>query len=305
MLDTMVSMIAGGTGRDGSADSRSSGSSSDGALVAAPGGRLVMLKRKSADEDEMDGAAQSKKVCTETDSASESSSESEDARGSIRFLSSLTNVIIKPAQKPTPTYTGVDEWVPKEMEEIAEFPMESVDKYKKVHPNVEAPKKFMLLNGEFSVVASLEKLTEEMNLRASENSPKQHKQQDSREERLTKNELTDNEDQKKKKEKEAKEEEEMKRGDKVLYHLAITLYNEKNTKYVMSLYRSHKLADVVALCERCRENPELFRVFPKNVNIKEYLHLIFMELRDNMTWKSVHISSKIGLLEFFENMSTS
>ena len=42
-----------------------------------------------------------------------------------------------------------------------------------------------------------------MNIRASEqNSPRQHKHQDSREEKLTKNELTDNEDPKKKKEKE-------------------------------------------------------------------------------------------------------
>ncbi|EFP00763.1 hypothetical protein CRE_21172 [Caenorhabditis remanei] len=306
MIDSMVTMIAGSSGsREGSADSRSSGSSSDGAIVAGPGGRLVVLKRKSADEDDSDGAALSKKMCTENnDSQSDlSSSEAEDTKGSIRFLSSLTNVIIRPSQKPAPTYAGADEWVPKEMEEIAEFPIESVDKYKKVHPNAEAPKKFMLVNGEFSVVASLEKLTEEMNIRASEqNSPRQHKHQDSREEKLTKNELTDNEDPKKKKEKEDKEEEENKKGDKVLYHLAITLFNEENKKYVMSLYRSHKLADVVALCERCRENPELFRVFPKNVNIKEYLHLIFNELRDNMTWKSVHISSKIGLLEFFENM---
>lgn len=297
----MVTMIAGSSGsREGSADSRSSGSSSDGALVAAPGGKLIMLKRKS-DEDEEDGSAQSKKACIENDSASECS-EAEDARGSIRFLSSLTNVIIKPLKKPKPTYSGDDEWVPKEMEEIAEFPTELIDKYKKVHPNVEAPQKFKLVNGEFSVVASMQKLTEEMALRTQENSPRQHKHHDSREERLTKNELTDNEDQKKKKEREAKEEEEAKKGDKVLYHLAITLFNEKNEKYVMTLFRSHKLADVVALCERCRENPELFRVFPKNVNIKEYLHLIFMELRDNMTWKSVHISSKIGLLEFFENM---
>lgn len=58
--------------------------------------------------------------------------------------------------KPSPVYNGADEWVPKDMDEIAEFPMESVDKYKKVHPNVEAPKKFKLVNGEFSVVASLE-----------------------------------------------------------------------------------------------------------------------------------------------------
>ncbi|CAP26033.2 Protein CBG05582 [Caenorhabditis briggsae] len=304
MLDSMVTMIARSSGsRESSAESRSSGSSSDGALVAGPNGKLVMLKRKSTDEDEEDGAAMSKKPCLESDSASESS-EAEDAKGSIRFLSSLTNVIMRPAQKATSTYSGADEWVPKEMEEIAEFPLESIDKYKKVHPNAEAPKKFMLVNGEFAVVASLEKLTEEQALRAQENSPHQHKHHDSREERLTKNELTDNEDQKKKKERDfrAKEEEEAKKGEKVLYHLAITLFNENKEKYVMSLFRSHKLADVVALCERCRENPELFRVFPKNVNIKEYLHLIFMELRDNMTWKSVHISSKIGLLEFFENM---
>ncbi|NP_001368732.1 phospholipase A2 [Caenorhabditis elegans] len=304
MIDTMVTAIAGSSGsREGSADSRHSGSSSDGAIVAGPNKRLVVLKRKSEDDDAPDGAAKTKKHCEDTDSiASESScNDAEDTKGSIRFLSSLTNVIIKPLVKPSPVYNGADEWVPKDMDEIAEFPMESVDKYKKVHPNVEAPKKFKLVNGEFSVVASLETLTKEMNARVAEqSSPDHHKREDSREERLTKNELTDNEDPKKKKEKEAKEEEELK--NKPLYHLAITLYNENNEKYVMSLFRSHKLADVVALCERCRENPELFRVFPKNVNIKDYLHTIFHELRDNMTWKSVHISSKIGLLEYFENM---
>ncbi|CAL2047836.1 unnamed protein product [Caenorhabditis brenneri] len=303
LIGSMVNMVSGGSdSRESSADSRSSGSSSDGAIVAAPGGRLVVLKRKSTDEDMQDGAAQSKKICPESESSSEASSDVEDAKGSIRFLSSLTNVIIKPLSKPVPTYKGDDEWAPKDMDEIAEFPLESVEKYKKVHPNVEAPKKFKLVNGEFSVVASLETLTKELNARMSENSPKHHKKEDSREEKLTKNELTDNEDPKKKKEKQAKEEEEAMKGDKTLYHLAITLFNEKNEKYVMSLFRSHKLADVVALCERCRENPELFRVFPRDVSIKEYLHLLFQELRDNMTWKSVHISSKIGLIEFFENM---
>lgn len=298
MIDSMVNMIAGGSGsRESSAESRSSGSSSDGAIVAAPGGRLVVLKRKSTDEDEPDGAAQSKKLCPENEPSSESSSDAEDSRGSIRFLSSLTNVIIKPLTKTIPTYKGDDEWAPQDMDEIAEFPLESVEKYKKVHPNVEAPKKFKLVNGEFSVVASLETLTKDMNARMSES-----KKEDSREEKLTKNELTDNEDPKKKKERDSRAKEEEEEKNKALYHLAITLFNEKNEKYVMSLFRSHKLADVVALCERCRENPELFRVFPKNVNIKEYLHLLFQELRDNMTWKSVHISSKIGLIEFFENM---
>lgn len=38
----------------------------------------------------------------------------------------------------------------------------------------------------------------------------------------------------------AKEEEELK--NKPLYHLAITLYNENNEKYVMSLFRSHKVS---------------------------------------------------------------
>uniref|UniRef100_A0A1I7V2V7 phospholipase A2 n=1 Tax=Caenorhabditis tropicalis TaxID=1561998 RepID=A0A1I7V2V7_9PELO len=305
MIDSMVTMIAGKSeSRESSADSRASGSSSDGAIVAGPNGRLVVLKRKSTDDEaEPDGQAQSKKLRPEQKNESsaslESASEAEDARGSIRFLSSLTNVLMNP-KKEESTYKGDDEWVPKDMDEIAEFPQEICDRYKKVHPNVEAPKKYKLVNGEFSVVASSEMLSKEINSRMSETTPKHHKKEDSREEKLTKNELTDNEDPKKKKEKEVQEEEEAK--NKPLYHLAITLYNEKNEKYFLSLFRSHKLADVVALCERCRENPELFRVFPKNVNIKEYLHLIFNELRDNMTWKSVHISSKIGLLEFFENM---
>lgn len=341
MIDSMVTMIAGHSGsREGSADSRQSSSSSDGALVATPGGKLVLLKRKSDDEeDEQDGSAISKKRCkeltedmkNESSSSLESNNEAEDAKGSIRFLSSLTNVLTRPLQKPVPTFKGDDEWAPKEMDEIAEFPLELCEKYKKLHPNAEAPKKFKLVNGEFSVVASTEALAKEAAARmAEQSSPRGHKKEDSREEKLTKNELTDNEDKQKKKEKDfrAKEEEEAKKGDKPLYHLAITLYNEENARFVMSLFRSHKLADVVALCERCRENPELFRVFPKSkaqeqdlpeekhheenlvfrighdkyVNIKEYLHLIFNELRDNMTWKSVHISSKIGLLEFFENL---
>lgn len=75
------------------------------------------------------------------------------------------------------------------MEEIAEFPQESLEKYKKVHPSLEAPKKFKLVNGEFSVLASAENLTEALT------SPriKGHKHEKSREEKLTQNELTDNE----------------------------------------------------------------------------------------------------------------
>uniref|UniRef100_A0A8R1IDJ3 ANK_REP_REGION domain-containing protein n=1 Tax=Caenorhabditis japonica TaxID=281687 RepID=A0A8R1IDJ3_CAEJA len=215
-----------------------------------------------------------------------------------KFLSSLTSVIIKPSQllkKTCPLYADTsDHWVPNDFEEIAEFPQESLEKYRKVHPNVEAPKKFKLVNGEFSVLASPETLTKEV----STTSVNTHKQEKSREEKLTKNELVGNDDKKK------KEEDQKKENEKLLYHLAITLYNENAEKYVMSLFRSHQLAEVVALCERCRENPELFRVFPRNVNIKEYLHLIFNELRDNMTWKSVHISAKIGLIEYFENLPT-
>ncbi|CAI2352760.1 unnamed protein product [Caenorhabditis sp. 36 PRJEB53466] len=286
-LGTMVTMMTGS--REGSSDSTAS---SEGSSIAVAGSnnRVVVLKRKSAEEESSDGETATKKANSDCpdDNSPGNGSEAED-RASIRFLSSLTNVIIKPTQllKKTAAFSGADQWVPKEMEEIAEFPTDSLDKYKKVHPNVEAPKKFNLVNGEFSVLASVQTLSKEIV------SPKTQRAEKSREEKLTQNELTDNE-----KKKENAEEEK----PKVLYHLAITLYNEKHEKYVMSLFRSHKLADVVALCERCRENPELFRVFPKNVNIKEYLHLIFNELRDNMTWKSVHISAKIGLLEFFENL---
>ncbi|CAJ0952462.1 unnamed protein product, partial [Mesorhabditis belari] len=50
-------------------------------------------------------------------------------------------------------------------------------------------------------------------------------------------------------------------------HLVLTIHPNagpnKNREFSLSLYRSRKVTDVVALCERCRECRKLFRYFPR------------------------------------------
>ncbi|CAB3396955.1 unnamed protein product [Caenorhabditis bovis] len=194
----------------------------------------------------------------------------------------------------TPKYSGVDSWVPADNNEIAEIPKNVLDKYKKVHPNIEAPQKFVLKNGEFTVLTC-----------AVADKPKQVKGADeSRTKKLTNSKLNKTEVAHSQSDSAIKEKEKATEKDthEPLHHLAIKLSIDDGQKYVMSLYRSSKMSDVVALCERCRENPELFRVFPKDVVVKDFVNLIFNELRENMTWKSVHIAAKIGFIEFFRNM---
>ncbi|CAI5451243.1 unnamed protein product [Caenorhabditis angaria] len=292
-FDSVVNMITGDGNEDGSSNDSSNNNSETAILTAGSQNTAVVLKRKRRSDSNYEEASTSKKSSSEDDG-----SDKEDL-GALRFLSSITSVIINPLRRSI--YSGDDSWVPADCEQLAEFPKELLDNYKKVHPNVEAPQKYNLVNGDFAVLVSKASLDEAGSKR------KTKSEQKSREEVLTNNPLNASAEKTPSAEKTSKEEIKEKTSsieqiEHPLHHLAITLYDEKNSKYVVSLFRSHNFENVVALCERCRENPELFRSFPRDVDIKEYLLTIFNELRENMTWKTVHIAAKIGLIEYFEEM---
>uniref|UniRef100_A0A8R1IIF4 Uncharacterized protein n=1 Tax=Caenorhabditis japonica TaxID=281687 RepID=A0A8R1IIF4_CAEJA len=92
MIGTMVTMITGPSSRHGSTESTSSGSSgSSGAIVAGSGNRVVVLKRKSGEEEDGQGQSGEPKPKKSSSPESDSSSSSEsDNRASIRiYLSSI------------------------------------------------------------------------------------------------------------------------------------------------------------------------------------------------------------------------
>ncbi|CAJ0580056.1 unnamed protein product, partial [Mesorhabditis spiculigera] len=97
------------------------------------------------------------------------------------------------------------------------------------------------------------------------------------------------------------------RDKQPLHHLVLTIHpnagpSMENREFSISLFRSRKVTDVVALCERCRECRALFRYFPKGKdNTIFYYVKLLGYLQVKMLWKVEHIGALVGCKEFFEN----
>ncbi|CAD6197946.1 unnamed protein product [Caenorhabditis auriculariae] len=266
-------------------------------LVTADGpeGGIVLVPADAVKPSESDDNSE---AC---DTPSSTTAELDDTM-THRFLSMVSSILMSTAtvQRKASYIVGNDAWVPNDPEEIVEIPEDATFRYKKVHPTAEAPSKFVMKNGDFSVLTSehavsivdnnnegeAKRTNSEIELsskrRDSIGSDLAHSATESKIEKV----LEEN------------------RKKAPLHHLVITLWksDSKDKKYMLSLYRSRNMADVVALCERCRENPELFRAFPKGVDTKVYMMNILNGLREHILWKSIHLASKIGLVEYFKTV---
>ncbi|PAV87879.1 hypothetical protein WR25_08656 [Diploscapter pachys] len=262
--------------------------------------RMIEMAENGVHFDSASDLAESEEAstCAEDKESSDSNSEFSSSNAS-GFLTMLSNILNKAPQRKASYATGTDHWVPLDPEEIVIMPQEIVDGYKKVHPHVG---KDINQNGNFSVVTKIMNNT----LPAAKKKRPEREKTKNLEKMLQKlAESGGSEVEMKDSSSDCEQEQEQQENDDrpPVHHLVITFWGKDGEKKYFSLYRSRKVTDVIALCERSRECIQLFRFQPKGLEKSDYISKLLSCLKKNLLWKSIHVAASLGIVEYFKETS--
>ncbi|CAI4231912.1 unnamed protein product [Auanema sp. JU1783] len=199
-----------------------------------------------------------------------------DDKNVLSYFSVVSNYIWKNSRKASYA-SGTDSWVPTDPNEVVEVPTAIVTRYKKVYPLI--GEEDLNSNGAFYVMSADESRKEE--------EEEEEEVEEELEPNAMNNEITT-------------EEKEIFKPP--LNHLVFRFWTgTKDNVRLLSLFRSRKVTDVIALCERCRESRSLFRCSLKYSSSRaEFVKKLLVILQEHLLWKPIHIAAVLGLEEFFK-----